>query len=161
MYNSDTDARHIHAIISGTRQYGRQVKISMTSSEIKTDEAEPGFDAKNELDNRADTICADANWILLSASGQCCDVYGFHENFKGIKDVPIARVATGIHNEHVHVQNLIGNQSLYFGASLDHSLINTNQIRHFGILVSDNPYDSGRDFGIHHDYQFIPFKSEG
>ena len=97
----------------------------------------------------------------MSASGQCCDVYGFHDNFKVIEDVTIARVATLIHNEHRRVHILIVNQELYFGASLDHSLINTNQIRHFGILVSDNPYDSGRDFGIHHDYQFIPFKSEG
>ena len=27
--------------------------------------------------------------------------------------------------------------------------------------MSDNPYDSGRDLGIDHDDQFIPFKSEG
>ena len=70
MYSSDTDSRHIHAIGSGPRRYGWQVKISKTSSAIKTYEDETGFDAKNELDNRSDTICAGANWRLLSASGQ-------------------------------------------------------------------------------------------
>ena len=69
MYNRNIDAIHIHSISSGPRQYGQQVKISHTSSAIKTDEADPGFDAKNEFDTRADTICAGKNWIILSAPG--------------------------------------------------------------------------------------------
>ena len=78
----------------------RQVKRSKTSSAIKNNEAETGFDANNELNPRADTICAGANWRLLSASGHCCDVYDFNENFKGIDNMTISRVATGICNEH-------------------------------------------------------------
>ena len=61
MYNRDTDARHIQSISSGPRRYGRQVKIYKTSSAIKTDDAEPGFEAKNELNTRAGTICVGAN----------------------------------------------------------------------------------------------------
>ena len=98
MYNRDTYLRPIPAISSIPRQYGRKVKRYKTSSEINTDNAEPGFGAKNELDTRAKTICAGTNWILLSASSQCFDVYSFHDNFKGVKDVPIARVATLIYN---------------------------------------------------------------
>ena len=150
MYNRDTDARHIQAINSSPRLYGRQVKISKTSSAIKTDEGEPGFDANNDLDTRSDTICAGANWKLLCASDQCCDVYGSQENFQGIKDVPIAILATGISDKHGRVQILIVNKTIYSGSNLDHSLINLNQIIHFGIPVSDNPYDSGRDSGIDH-----------
>ena len=161
MYNSNTDARQIQATSSGPVRYGRQVKRSKTLSAINTDEADPGFDAKNELHTRADTICAGANWILLSTSGQCFDVYGFHYKFKGIKYVPIARVSTGLRDEHGHMYIIIVNQALCFGAILDHSLINPNQIRNFGIPVSDTPYDSGRDFGIDHEYQCIPFKTEG
>ena len=89
MYNRDTDSRHIHAICSVQRQYGRQVKRSKTLSAIKTDKAEPALYAKNEIDTRSDTICAGANWRILSDSGQCFDVYGFHDNFKSIKDIPI------------------------------------------------------------------------
>ena len=87
MYNCDTYERHIQAISSDPRQYGRQFKISKTSLAIKTDEDEPVFDANNYLNTRAYTICAGANWSLLSASGQCCDVYVLHNNFNGIKDV--------------------------------------------------------------------------
>ena len=97
----------------------------------------------------------------MSASGQYCDIYGSHDNFKGIEDVPIARVATVISNEHGRVHILIVNKSLYFGTSLDHLFINLNQIRNFGIPVSENPYDSGQDFGINHNNQLIPIKSEG
>ena len=68
MYNCDTYSRHIQAISSGPRQYGRQVKISKTSSEINTDEADTGFDANNNLGTRSDTICAGAKWRLLSTS---------------------------------------------------------------------------------------------
>ena len=55
---------------------------------------------------------------------------------------------------------LIANQAPHFGASLDYSLINPNQIRNFGIPVSDHSYDSGRYFGINHEDQFIPFNTE-
>lgn len=44
---------------------------------------------------------------------------------------------------------------------MDHSLINPNQIRHFGIAVSDDPYDSTQSLGIDHDDLFIPFMTEG
>ena len=77
MYIGNTDARQIHAISSGPRHYGQQVKRYKTLSKIKTDEAEPGFDANNELNIMANNICAGEKFILLSASGQCCDVYGF------------------------------------------------------------------------------------
>ena len=70
MYNRYIYARHIQAIISGQRRYGWKVNISKISSEIKTDEAEPGFDSKNDLNTRSDTIYAGANQRLLSASGQ-------------------------------------------------------------------------------------------
>ena len=100
MYNCDTDARHIHAISSIPRRYGRQVKISKTLSEIKTDEADPVFYAKDELNTRAETIGAGSNWILLSASGQCCDVNVLHNKFKGTKEMYVAKVATEICNEH-------------------------------------------------------------
>ena len=119
-----------------------QFKRFNTSSSINTDEAKPGFDTKNELETRTNTICADANWRLLSASGQCCDVNVLHNKFKGTKEMYVAKVATEICNEHGHVQILIVNQSIYFWARLDHSNINPNQTRNFGIPVSENLYNS-------------------
>ena len=56
---------------------------------------------------------------------------------------------------------LIINEALYFGNQMDHSMVNPNQIRAYGIDVSDNPYDRERDFGIQHDDCFVPFSTEG
>ncbi|KAL7538438.1 hypothetical protein ACHAXR_011703 [Thalassiosira sp. AJA248-18] len=44
---------------------------------------------------------------------------------------------------------------------MDHSLINPNQIRHYGIPVCDDPYDPHRKLGIEHHEMFIPFETRG
>ena len=97
---------------------------------------------------------------MLSSTGQTCDVKGFHDNFEVIKDVPIARVATAYKDSDGMTYILIINEALYFGQEMDHSLINPNQIRHFGIPVSDNTYDGTQDFGIDHEDIFIPFETK-
>ena len=56
---------------------------------------------------------------------------------------------------------LVINEAMYFGQEMDHSLINPNQIRHFGIPVSDNAYDGTQDLGIDHEEVFIPFETQG
>ena len=86
---------------------------------------------------------------------------GFHDDFKSIKDVPVATVVTAYRDNNGLIFILIIHEALYFGAQLDHSLINPNQIRHYGIPVSDDPYDSTQQFGINHPDVFIPFCTEG
>ena len=67
---------------------------------------------------------------------------GFHDDFDATKDIPIARVATAYQDEEGTIYILIINEALYFGSSMDHLLINPNQIQHFGIPVSDDAYGS-------------------
>ena len=43
---------------------------------------------------------------------------------------------------------LVFHEALYYGNKLDHSLINPNQLRNYGIKVNDNPYDKSNDLGI-------------
>ena len=115
-----------------------------------------------ELDTRADTICAGQNFRALSHTGMTCEVSGFHKSFDSVSDVPVAQVATGfIHPDTNETIVLIINEALYFGNSMDHSLINPNQIRAFGISVSDDPFDKTRPFGIDHEDIFIPFMTQG
>ena len=40
------------------------------------------------------------------------------------------------------------NEALYYGTKLDHFLINTNQIRAYGVPFWDNPYDKERGLTI-------------
>ena len=44
---------------------------------------------------------------------------------------------------------------------MDHSLINTNHIRSFGIPVSDYPFNRTWESGIDHEELLITFKTEG
>ena len=44
---------------------------------------------------------------------------------------------------------------------MDYSIINPNQIRHFGIPDSDDLYNLARDFGINHNKLFISFETKG
>ncbi len=118
--------------------------------------------ANCELDTRADTICAGHNFRVLCFTGQTCDVKGFHDSFDSLTDIPIARVATAYTDpESGRVYILVINEALYFGPRLDHSLINPNQIRSFGIPVCDDPYDQFRDLGIDHPDLFLPFQTKG
>lgn len=118
--------------------------------------------AKNELDTRADTSCLGKNWRYISDEKQVCTVSGFHSTFKSLREVPIVRAATGWIDPSTGESYLLFiNQGLWFGEDLDHSLINPNQIRHFGIPVHDNCYDNSKPVGISHSDVLIPFKSTG
>ena len=143
------------------REVGRDIKRSRTTVEPQKSDHTDGVRALNELDTRADTICCGVNWRMLEPTGQCCDVRGFHESFDAVKDIPVASAATAITDENGVTYILVVNEALYFGSTLDHSLINPNQIRHFGIPVSDDPYDPNRELGIDHEELFIPFLTKG
>ena len=96
------------------------------------------------MDSREDTCCSGNNWRILSTAGQLCGVKGFHYSYEAITNVPVARTATEVVHDDGNVYIIIINETLFFGKSMDHSLINPNQIRSFGITVSDQPFDRTR-----------------
>ena len=55
---------------------------------------------------------------------------------------------------------LIGDQMLWFGTLLPHSLLNPNQVRAHGLNVFDNPFNDD-EFGIDGHDAFIPFDTMG
>lgn len=82
-----------------------------------------------------------------------------------ITDVPIAAVAT-LWSDNVTgmAYILVLQETLFFGASMDHSLINPNQLRKYGIAVFDNPYDTDETRPLSillDDGSCIPFSSQG
>jgi hypothetical protein len=52
-------------------------------------------------------------------------------------------------------------QVLWYGKRMKMSLVNPNQLRHYGHTVSDDPTDSSRPFGISCKDVFIPFQMDG
>jgi hypothetical protein len=151
---------HIQQITSGPRTIAKiQKKPKLYPI---ANEPVPGFMAKNELDTRADTICAGTNFCCLRPTGMTCSVQGFHQSFEPIPEIPVATVATAWDDQNTgQTYILIIHQALYFGTQLDHSLINPNQIRVTGIPVCDDPYDRHRHLGIDLYEIHIPFLTEG
>ena len=154
--------RIINAIVSGPRQaIPRVTKRARTDNDIHTASEQTHTTNRNEIDTCADTCVLGKGWTMISTTGQVCDVKGFHNDYDAKKDIPICQAASLWTAEDGRKYILIVNEGLFFGQQLDHSLINPNQARHYGIPVSDNPYDRDKPFGIDHEDVFIPFQTQG
>ena len=125
--------------VSAFSTYNRRV-ISASRSVYSVSKIEH---SRIELDTHADSIVAGANCCIMHYTGRVCDVSPYRDDYSPVKNVPIVQAATAYQSPHTgQVYILIFNEALWMGESLKHSLINPNQLRHFGINVQDNPtYD--------------------
>ena len=104
-----------------------------------------------DLDSRADTCVAGKNYRLLEETGFYADVSPYSEEYAPIENIPIATVATAYTSGSTgETVILVGHQHLYFGERMKHSLLNPNQLRHYGGKVHDCPwqYDINSPFSI-------------
>ena len=99
------------------------------------------FDGRVELDTHADTFVAGRNCLLMHYTERVCDVMPYSDEYEAKKSVPIAQVATGYTAANGQRTILIVNEALWI-PELEHSLMNPNQLRHFGVMVQDNPYSN-------------------
>jgi hypothetical protein len=139
--------RTVQPVTSGERGLARMVK--RLKADRKTDWG-TSIAARLELDNRAGTCCAGANFRPLEFTGMSCSITPFHANYPSMDQIPVATCATAVDMSDGAVVVLIIHEALYFGQSMDHFLINPNQICITGIPVNDNPFDLSRLFGIDH-----------
>jgi len=119
----------------------RTIKESTTAG-MRFNEAPPGTMATNEADTNADTCCLGKNFLILSHTTRVADVYAYDKAIAPIENVPIVTGATAYDcpvTQATYI--LVFHESLYYGTKLDHSLINPNQVRHYGIPFWDNPFD--------------------
>ena len=105
--------------------------------------------ANNEFDSNADTCCLWKNFFILEYTQRTADVYSYNQSITPIEGVPIVNSATAW-DESVSNQKyiLIVKEALYYGTKLDHSLLNPNQIRHYGLNSWDNPYNKEQFLNI-------------
>ena len=152
------------------RKRGKQRKISIVSrryinrakSRKSNGNTQPGHISRNEMDTHADTCCAGSNWSLLETTGEFCEVSPFLGTYEPVSEIPLARcctVWTDQSNSSEHL--LVADQMLWFGTKLPNSLINPNQLRAYGLIVNDDPFDNTRQFGIDSENLFIPFDTTG
>ena len=86
-----------------------------------------------ELDSHVDTIVLGANCVILSHTGQNCDVMPYSDTYDAITDVPVvtgATLWTSPHDGDKYI--LIFNKALWMGNTLQHTLVNPNQLRAYG-----------------------------
>ena len=73
-------------------------------------------------------------------TGSECDLTPYRYNYDSINNVQIVKVATAWQStSSVQVYILVFNEALWMVYSMNHSLINPNQLHHFGTIVHDNP----------------------
>ena len=117
------------------------IRTSTVGSLTRSSEPLPGIAGMNECDSNADTCCLGINFIILEYTHRTVDVYAYDKSIKPLQNVPVVTGATTwIHPNTGQPYLLIFNEALYYGTKLDHSLINPNQIRSFGIDLWDMPF---------------------
>jgi hypothetical protein len=116
-----------------------------------------------ELDSHADTCVLGTNFTVLEYSGRVCDVYPYSSEYEAVKDIPIVQGATAVQDQQTgELIIMIINEGLWYGNKMDHSLINPNQLRYFGVKVNDNPFSPDNMY-IHHIESdiMIPLQAQG
>jgi hypothetical protein len=126
-------------------------------------EPPPNMTAQNECDTNADTCCLGKNFVILHYTTHTADVYAYDKSYKPLEGVPIVTGATAPDDRTNGLTYiLLFNEALYDGTKLDHSLINPNQIRSYGIDFWDNPFDRERGLLIDVNEELkIPMHSNG
>ena len=160
-HDTNTEDRIISPCITGMRRNIRQMKRRKVSAAHIVHSTTPGTQARAKLDTRADTSCGGTNFWLDELTGQTCSVSPFSASYDPMTDVQVATCLTAYTDDYGRTWILVFNEVLWFGTTMDHSLINPNQIRMTGIPVSDDPFDTTRKLGIAHDKLFIPFSTDG
>ena len=101
------------------------------------------------------------NFWLYKLTGQTCSVAPFSKAYDPMPDVQIVTCLIAYDDKFGRTWILVFNEVLCFCNSMDHSLVNPNQIRVTDIPVLDDPFDKTRNLGIDHDHVFIPFQGKG
>ena len=94
-----------------------------------------------EMDSHADTIVCGANCAVMYYTGKQCDVSPYTDAYEAIKSVPIVQAGTAYDNtETGETFILVFNEAIWMGDKMEHTLVNPNQLRSFGITVQDNAF---------------------
>lgn len=96
-----------------------------------------------EMDSHADTIVFGKNFMLMSSTGRECSVVPYNDTYQAINNIMIVSAATAWTSQATgETYILIFNEGLWMGDTMNHSLINPNQLRSFGVTVQDNPFST-------------------
>ena len=93
------------------------------------------------MDVQADTIFCISNCIVVHFTVNEYDAAPYTDAYNIIKAVPIVKAATAYDNPNTgETTILILNEAIWMGETMDHTLVNPNQLRTYGMTVQDNPF---------------------
>jgi len=125
--NRRQQQRDIRALTTTSRRIQATTSFSPAQPSAHTS-------AMNECDTNADTCVLGTNFLVLAYTTRTADVYAYDTSIRLLQNVPIVTGATAYDCPTTgKTFILVFHEALYYGMSLDHSLINPNQVRHFGI----------------------------
>ena len=128
--------------VSGVKRFKFEMDDHRVSSIVRVEKFEnSGFVSRLEADSHADTTVAGRNCVAIGFTERSCAVRPYTDKYEPIPDVPIVTAATGFTSKTGLNYILVLPEALYM-PELDHSLFNPNQLRHYGTIVQDNPYDA-------------------
>ena len=155
MYCNRVTCRIISAHVSSLRRHKSRI-VSRVRSNSTT------F-GRMELDSHADTVVLGKNCVILAYTGRECDVSPFTDSYESINGVPIVTGATAWTSQATgETFILVFREALWMGEQMNHSLVNPNQMRHYGITVQDNPFSSTQMHLQTEDAEFVlPLHSDG
>ena len=113
------------------------------------------------MDTHADPTVLGSNCVVLSYTGKECEVSPYSSQYEAVQNVPVvmgAMVWTNAADGMAYL--LIFHESLWMGNKLDHTLVNPNQLRAYGVSVQDNPFDT-KLLSITTDDASVELYSEG
>ena len=94
-----------------------------------------------KLNTHAETTVLRSNWIVLSYTGKECEVSLYSPDYKAVHNVPVVTGATVWTNPQDGTAILlVFHEALWMGDKLDHTLVNPNQLRAYGVNVQDSPF---------------------
>ena len=86
---------------------------------------------------------------MLEYTWRVADVYTYDQDIAPKTGIPIVTGATAWTDPVTgETYVIVINEALFYGAKLDHSLINPNQIRSYEIPLWDNPWDKWQGLTI-------------
>ena len=94
-------------------------------------------------------------------NGQSYSVSLFIARYDPMQYLQIATFTMAYIDEYRRTWIIVFDDVIWFGTSMDQSLINQTNICMAGISVSDDPFDENRKLGIVHEKVFILFDTDG
>ena len=96
-----------------------------------------------EIDTHVDTTVLGSNCVELSYTGKECEVSPYSPDYEAMHNVLVVTSATVWTNPQDGMAIvLVFHEALWMGDKLDHTLVNPNQLRAYGVDIQDIPFMS-------------------